>query len=102
MVEILQPQKEQSLTKAGKSRHAERAEDRRASRNFDLVNARLVDANGVPIAVPKRVDLTTGAPLDSRLQVSRPDAVRFKNGLILDDKPLGRPISKDRQQVIRS
>jgi hypothetical protein len=92
---------ETAATKAGKSRHAERAEDRRASGNFDLVNARLVDANGVPIEVPKRVDLTTGAPLDSRFQASRPDAVRFKNGLILDDKPLGRPISKDRQQVIR-
>jgi hypothetical protein len=88
-------------TATGKSIHADLAAARRASGDFDLVNAPLVDANGVAIQVPKRVNLTTGEPLDARVQIARPDAVRFKNDLILDDKPLGRPIAKDRQEIIR-
>ncbi len=30
-----------------------------------------------------------------------PDAVDFDRRLIIDDKPLGRPIAKDRQEIIR-
>jgi hypothetical protein len=88
-------------TATGKSVHAELAAARRASGEFDLVNEPLVNASGAGIQVPKRVNLVTGRPLDARLQVARPDAVRFKNNLILDDKPLGRPIAKDRQEIIR-
>lgn len=50
----------------------------------------------------RRVDLSTGEPLpESGCQVSRPDAVQFKNEVIIDDKPLGRPVSKDQQEINR-
>jgi hypothetical protein len=50
----------------------------------------------------KRVDLKTGKPQPgSPLEASIPDAVDFKRELILDDKPLGRPIAKDRQKIIK-
>jgi len=53
--------------------------------------------------VPHRVDLRTGAPqAGTYLQEAIPDAVSFKRGLILEDKPLGRPIAKDRQEIIRA
>jgi len=53
--------------------------------------------------VSKRVDLKTGKPQPgSPLQEAVPDAVSFKRKLILDDKPLGRPIAKDRQEMIRN
>ncbi len=35
------------------------------------------------------------------MQEAVPDAVSFERKLILDDKPLGRPIAKDRQEIIR-
>ena len=89
-------------TATGKSVHANLAAARRASGGFDLVNAPFVDASGTAIQVPKRVNLLTGDPVpNASLVTARPDAARFSNRLILDDKPLGRPLSKDRQEFIR-
>jgi filamentous hemagglutinin len=66
------------------------------------VNSPLLDADGGSVRVPSRVNLLTGEPaVGSRLQIARPDAVRFSNRLILDDKPLGRALSKDKQEIIR-
>jgi hypothetical protein len=75
---------------------------RRASGEFDLVQSAIKDKNGNPILASKRVDLKTGQPQPgSPLQEAIPDAVSFKRRLIVDDKPLGRPLAKDRQEVIR-
>lgn len=93
---------ETKATKTGKEIHAKLAAERRASGDFDQVNAPLTDSGGKPIVVTKRIDLKTGEPLPgSGQQVAKPDAVSFKDKLILDDKPVGRPISKDRQEIIR-
>jgi hypothetical protein len=93
---------ETSATATGKAVHSRLATERRASGNFDLVNEPLTDDAGNPILVTRRVDLSTGEALpESGYQVARPDAVRFSNDVILDDKPLGRPISKDQQEIIR-
>jgi filamentous hemagglutinin len=52
--------------------------------------------------VTRRVNLSSGKPLpESGYQVSKPDAVQFKNKVIIDDRPLGRPISKDQQEINR-
>lgn len=93
---------ETASTSTGKMVHARLAAERRLSGEFDLVNQPLVDAAGNPIEVTRRVNLKTGDPLpESGYQVARPDAVRFKGDVILDDKPLGRPIAKDQQEIIR-
>jgi hypothetical protein len=92
---------ETAATKTGKAIHKELADARRASGDFDLVNEPLADSNGVPIKVPKRVNLETGEPSGSDVQVARPDEVRFGDKTIGDDKPSGRPIAKDRQEMIR-
>lgn len=92
---------ETDATATGKEVHARLAEERRASGDFDLVNEPITDAQGNAIEVPKRVNLKTGEAADDRVQIARPDAVRYKNEMILDDKPMGRPIAKDRQEVIR-
>jgi hypothetical protein len=82
--------------------HAELAAARRASADFDLVNRPLADADGNPVIVTRRVNLATGEPVpESGYQEAKPDAVQFKSDVIIDDKPLGRPISKDRQEIIR-
>ena len=79
------------------------ADVRRAEGDFDLVNEPIRDKQGNTIQVPKRVDLKTGEPRPgSPLQEAVPDAVSFEKGLIIDDKPLGRPIAKDRQEIIRA
>jgi len=39
--------------------------------------------------------------LRKNAMTAQPDAVSYKRGQILDDKPLGRPIAKDRQEMIR-
>lgn len=39
--------------------------------------------------------------LDAPLQEAVPDAVSFERKHIVDDKHLGRPIAKDRQEIIR-
>lgn len=93
---------ETAATVTGKSVHTELAEARRKSSEFDLVNSPFTDSAGNVIQVPRRVDLNSGKPVTtSGSQASRPDAVKFESGLILDDKPLGRPIAKDRQEIIR-
>lgn len=92
---------ETAATIAGKSIHSQLADKRRIAGNFDLVNSPLVGENGTPVQVPKRVILSTEKATDNRVQNARPDAVNFEGGLILDDKPLGRPIAKDRQEIIR-
>lgn len=89
-------------TKLGKEIHAERAAQRRASGQYDLVNEAIPDKAGNPIFVPKEIDIKTGKPKpDTPLQKAVPDAVNFNQALIIDDKPLGRPIMKDRQEIIR-
>jgi hypothetical protein len=93
---------ETTSTATGKSIHKAIADARRASGEFDLVQSPITDKAGNPILVSKRVDLKTGRPQPgSPLQEAVPDAVSFKRKLILDDKPLGRPIAKDRQEIIR-
>jgi hypothetical protein len=93
---------ETASTATGKAVHKQLADERRATGDYDLVNQPLVDAAGTPIQVPHRVDLKTGEPIPGRTQVAIPDAVKFeKGGIIIDDKPLGRPIAKDRQEMIR-
>ena len=49
------------------------------------------------------MNLKTGEPRPkSPLQEAIPDAVRFeKDSIIIDDKPLTRPLFKDRQEIIR-
>jgi hypothetical protein len=89
-------------TARGKSAHSSFATGRRESGDFSLVNAPFRDANGHPLQLPKRVDLLNGTPApNTSLGTVRPDAVRFSNGVIVEDKPLGRALSKDRQQIIR-
>jgi RHS repeat-associated protein len=93
---------ETASTAKGKSIHKAIADARRASGEFDLVQAPFTTKAGNPILVSKRVDLKTGLPQPgSPLQEVVPDAVSFRRKLILDDKPLGRPIAKDRQEIIR-
>jgi hypothetical protein len=89
-------------TRGGKSIHKRLADERRSSEKWDLVNEVISDADGRPIQVPKRVDLETGAPVRGRgTQGVQPDAVNFERRVVLDDKPLTRSISRDRQQIIR-
>jgi len=93
---------ETTSTAIGKQVHSASAAARRASGEFDLVETAIKDANGNPILVPRRVNLKTGKPQPgARLQQAKPDAVNFGRRLIVDDKPLGRPLAKDRQEIIR-
>jgi hypothetical protein len=93
---------ETAATISGKAVHRRLANERRASGEFDLVNQPIRDAAGNPIQVPRRIDLKSGEPSsDPRTQTAIPDAVRYERGLVLDDKPLGRPVSKDRQEIVR-
>jgi hypothetical protein len=94
---------ETASTIVGKSIHKNIADARRASGEFDLVQAAIKHKNGNPILVSKRVDLKTGvAQPGSPVQEAVVDAVIFEKELIIDDKPLGRPIAKDRQEMIRN
>jgi hypothetical protein len=93
---------ETASTAAGKSIHKAIADARRASGEFDLVQAPITDKAGKPILVSKRVDLKTGKPQPgSPVETAIPDAVSFERRVIVDDKPLGRPIAKDRQEIIK-
>lgn len=93
---------ETESTAVGKDTHKKLADARRASGQWSEVNTPMTDKSGKTILVPKRVDLKTGKPQPgSKLQDVRPDAVNYDKKLILDDKPLGRPIAKDRQEIIR-
>ncbi len=87
-------------TASGKSVHKKQAAIRRNIGEFDLVESPIKDKCGNPIFVSKRVDLKTGKP-KGPLQKAVPDAVSFKKRLIIDDKPMGRSISKDKQEIIR-
>jgi hypothetical protein len=89
-------------TAVGKSTHKVWSDAQRASGNYDEVGGPIDDATGDPIRVPRRVDLRTGDPQpDARLQVTKPDAVNYAEGRIVDLKPIGRALSKDRQEIIR-
>jgi hypothetical protein len=96
------PAGETTSTQVGKRVHKTQSDLRRASGEFDAVNSPITDKEGNPILVPKRVDLETGAPQPGApLQEAIPDAVSYDRGLIIDDKPVGRPLAKDRQEIIR-
>ncbi|OAB38859.1 hypothetical protein, partial [Paenibacillus glacialis] len=91
---------ETNSTKAGKKIHKEKADERRASGEYDTVNEPLKDNDGNIIEVPKRID-KNGEP-SKKYQRSIPDAVQGPpKGNIIDDKPVGRPISKDKQEIRR-
>jgi hypothetical protein len=93
---------ETAATATGKEVHAKLATERRVSGEFDRVNEPVVSPDGKSIQVAKRVNLRTGEPIsESGYQIARPDAVQFDKQIIIDDKPLGRPISKDKQEIIR-
>jgi len=50
----------------------------------------------------RRTPLKTGEPKKgTKTQHAQPDAVSYERSEILHDKPAGRPISKDRQEIIR-
>src|SRR5215471_15947258 len=96
------PAGETTSTQIGKRFHKTQSDLRRASGEFDAVNSPITDKEGNPILVPKRVNLETGAPQPGTpLQEAIPDAVSYDRGLIIDDKPVGRPLAKDRQEIIR-
>lgn len=91
---------ETQATAVGKAYHARRAAERRQSGEFDMVNEPFVHANGQAVMVTRRVNLTTGEPLpETGYQKAQPDAVL--RPVIVDDKPLGRPLSKDQQEIMR-
>ncbi|HSV82081.1 MAG TPA: FG-GAP-like repeat-containing protein [Ramlibacter sp.] len=93
---------ETEATALGKSYHAQRATQRRASGDYDMVNEPFVWPNGQPIMVTRRVNLNTGDPVpESGIQLARPDSVVFKREVVIDDKPIGRPLSKDQQEILR-
>ena len=76
---------------------------REKSGEFDYVNQKLKDADGNVILVPRRVSRKTGYA-DKKMQGVIPDAIKGpeKGGIIYDDKPAGRPISKDFQEIGRN
>lgn len=93
---------ETEATRIGKDVHKQRADQRRESGEFDEVNGPIKTESGEDILVPRRVDLETGQPQPgTKMQTAQPDAVNYRRGLIVDDKPTGRPIAKDRQEIIR-
>jgi hypothetical protein len=93
---------ETSSTAAGRLAHREWTEAAKKSGKFDVVEQKMTDAAGNVIELPRRVNLKTGKPRKgTRTQTVQPDAVNFDEGLIVDLKPVGRRISKDRQQMIR-
>lgn len=93
---------ETDATRVGKQVHKANADARRQSGEWDDVNTPMKTKDGKPVEVPKRVNLKTGEPAGMETQAAQPDAVSYKRGEILDDKPAGRPISKDRQEMIRN
>ncbi|WP_207952276.1 hypothetical protein, partial [Paenibacillus turpanensis] len=91
---------ETSSTKTGKEIHKRNADERRRSGEYDTVNEPLKDKEGNIIEVPKRID-KQGRP-SKKYQRAIPDAVQGPpKGRIIDDKPVGRPISKDKQEIRR-
>jgi filamentous hemagglutinin len=93
---------ETTSTATGKATHKDQADLRRDQGDFSTVNSPITNKDGSEILVPKRVDLKTGEPqTGAALQEAIPDATIYKKGIIIDDKPIGRPIAKDRQEIIR-
>ena len=91
---------ETNSTKLGKEIHKKKADKRRESGNYDTVNEKMKDSNGDIIEVPKRRN-KNGIP-SKKTQAAAPDAVQGPpKGKIIDDKPLNRPISKDKQEIRR-
>ena len=70
---------------------------------FDYVNQKLKDADGNVIRVPHSIARKTGKKSTEQQGVI-PDAIKGpeKGGIIYDDKPAGRPISKDFQEIGRN
>jgi Domain of unknown function (DUF4157) len=93
---------ETDATRVGKQVHKANADARRQSGEWDDVNTPMKTKDGKAVEVPKRVNLKTGEPAGTETQAAQPDAVSYKRGEILDDKPAGRPISKDRQEMLRN
>lgn len=92
---------ETSSTKVGKQVHKKKADERRKSGEYDMVNEPFKDKDGNIIEVPKRINAKTGLP-SRKKQKAIPDAVQGPpKGRIIDDKPAGRPISKDKQEIRR-
>lgn len=94
---------ETSATAIGKKVHPQKAEVRRKSGEYSSVNERLKDANGNDIQVPKTIPKDSKVP-SKEMQSTIPDAVKdpHKGGIIVDDKPAGRPIGKDYQEMGRN
>ncbi|MCB2342175.1 hypothetical protein LGK96_17905, partial [Clostridium estertheticum] len=91
---------ETSSTKTGKQVHKVKADERRKSGDYDTVNEPLKDKNGNNIEVPKRIN-KQGIP-SKKYQRAIPHAVQGPpKGNIIDDKPLGRAISKDEKEIRR-
>jgi hypothetical protein len=89
-------------TSTGTRIHTERAALDRASGQYDQVSSPMTDKNGTPIEVPYQTDLKTGSPVAGKgTQAAAPDAVSYSRSEIMDYKPTGRPIMKDRQEIIR-
>ncbi len=90
-------------TVIGKDAHAELKEWREKSGEFDYVNQKLKDADGNVILVPHNISRKTGHA-GEKMQGVIPDAIKGpeKGGIIYDDKPAGRPISKDFQEIGRN
>lgn len=94
---------ETKATAMGKCVHTARARKRRESGEFDLVNERFTRQDETPIMVPRTINRTTGVA-SAKMQYAIPDAVKGpdKGGIIYDDKPLGRTIGKDWQEMRRN
>jgi hypothetical protein len=89
-------------TKAGTKFHTDQAKIDRKSGEWDEVASAITDESGKPIEVPYETDLKTGQPKAGvETQVAKPDAVSYSRSEIMDYKPTGRPIAKDRQEFIR-
>ena len=90
-------------TRAGTDSHKVFADADRASGLYDQVGTMIRTQTGDPILVPHEVNLQTGTPTAGKgTQRSFPDAVSFARRELVDYKPIGRLLSKDRQEMIRN
>lgn len=91
---------ETNSTKMGKKVHKQKAEIRRQSGEYDMVNEAFKDKDGKTIEVAKHVSKT--GEVSRKKQKVIPDAVQGPpKGVIIDDKPAGRNILKDKQELRR-
>jgi hypothetical protein len=91
-----------TATRTGTRYHNDFVKADRASKKYDQVAQMIRTKTGEPIEVPYEVDLITGLPVNARKQAAFPDAVSFSQREIVDYKPVGRKLSKDRQEFIRN